>query len=97
MMQTFEQIVRHVYEGTETRQVVAELDAEWFRQHPKCQSRIREYVPGEFDSDSGGVAGDLSLAHDYYLVHVTGGGCVKTLMQVGTIGSERWAEGGLLR
>lgn len=40
------------------RDVVNDLDAEWFRDHPAARERYREYIPGEFDSEGGVSFGD---------------------------------------
>lgn len=92
-MESFDEIVRQLYRGTETREVVANLDADWFAQHPHERYRVREYVSGEFDSDSGGVFADLTLAEGYFVLVVRGG--MRVLMRAGTVDDSRWGEGGL--
>lgn len=48
------------------RQAAEAEDREWFEAHPGCNERYRELVPGEGETDSGG----LCLPPEYYVVHV---------------------------
>jgi hypothetical protein len=87
---------RAVIEGqrthVETRGVVGDLDAEWFDEHPQHHRRIRRYVPGEFDNESGGaIAG---LAGDEWVVLVQRGG-LKALFPIGSFNERGWKAGGL--
>lgn len=75
---------------TETREVVAGLDDEWFHENPECRARVRRYVPGEFDSDSGGFVGEP----DDIVVLVRRGG-VKMLFPLGSFNLRGWKAGGL--
>ncbi|WKN48843.1 hypothetical protein [Nocardioides sp. Arc9.136] len=76
---------------TEVRDVVGGLDAEWFRQHPRFTKRIRKYVPGEFDNETGGVCGDPG---DSVVVLVRRDG-IKVLFLVGTFDGRETEAGGL--
>lgn len=86
----FREIVVGNRDQCETRRVVVDLDAEWFHENPQYRYRIRRYVPGEFDSDSGGFVGDP----DEFVVLVTrGGGHV--LFPLGTFEGRGRKAGGL--
>lgn len=85
-----EQIVSQRTE-TETRDVVAELDADWFAEHPRYRTRLRRYIPGEFDSPSGGFCGGDP---GEFAVLVRRGG-VKVLFPLGDFDARGWQAGGL--
>lgn len=77
----------------ETARVTADLDSEWFKENPRYRYRIRRYVSGEFDSDSGGFVGDPG---ESMVVMVRRGG-LKWLVPVGSFEDGRgWMAGGLL-
>ncbi|WP_158296600.1 hypothetical protein [Nocardioides albidus] len=86
----FREIIVGNRDSCETQRVVSDLDAEWFRDNPKFRHRIRWYVPGEFDSDSGGFVGDPSE----FVVLATQGG-TRVLFPVGTFSGRGLQAGGL--
>lgn len=86
----FREIVVGNRDSCETRRVVMDLDADWFRDNPHFRYRIRAYVPGEFDSDSGGFVGDPS---EFVVLVTRRGG--HTLFPVGTFAGRGVHAGGL--
>lgn len=86
----FREVIAGNRDCCETRRVVLDLDAEWFRENPQFRHRIRHYVPGEFDSDSGGFVGDPS---GFVVLVTRGGGHI--LFPVGTFEGRGLQAGGL--
>lgn len=86
----FREIVVGNRDECETRRVVVDLDAKWFKENPQFRYRIRRYVPGEFDSASGGFCGD---ADDFVVLVTRGGG--QLLFPLGTFDGRGWRAGGL--
>ena len=87
----FREVILGERTQTETRDVVAVLDHEWFAEHPEYKRRIRRYVPGEFDNEAGGVFGDPG---DAYVVLVRRDG-IKILFPLGAFDRRGWLAGGL--
>lgn len=89
----FREVIVGNRDQCETARVVADLDGEWFKANPRYRYRVRRYVPGEFDSDSGGFVGDPG---ESIIVLVQRGG-MKWLTPLGSFEDGRgWQAGGLL-